>query len=78
MRKHKFLTVLLGVFLSVLMTVAAFAQDVYVTKRGKKYHKEGSRFIKGKEVQKLTLEEAEELGYEPSSEFAKDVEEVEK
>ena len=64
---------LLGVIVAfMMMAQVALAQDVYVTKYGKKYHKEGSRFIKGKEVEKLTIEEAEERGYTPSSEFKKD------
>lgn len=57
-----------------LMMVACLAQgvmaeDVFVTKYGKKYHKAESRFIKGKEVIKLDREEAEAKGYKPSSEF---------
>ena len=50
---------------------SAFAEDVYVTKSGKKYHKKDSRFIKGKETIKLDREEAEAQGYEPSSDFLK-------
>ena len=50
---------LLTVLAVMILTTAAFAEDVYVTKRGKKYHKEGSHYIKGKEVEKITREEAE-------------------
>lgn len=49
---------------------AGFAEDVYITKHGKKYHKADSRFLKGKEVEKITREEAEARGYEPSQEFS--------
>ena len=56
----------------VPICTASFAQDVFVTKYGKKYHKAGSKFIKDKEVTKMTREEAEELGYKPSSEILKD------
>lgn len=64
-----FLSLLVGM---LVLTQAVFAEDVYVTKNGKKYHKKDSRFIKGKEVEKLTVEEAEARGYEPSSDFLKD------
>ena len=63
---------LMSVLLSAtLFTQTAFALDVYVTKNGKRYHKKDSRFIKGKEVEKLTVEEAEARGYKPSSEMQK-------
>lgn len=65
-------TFLLGLMLSALLLAQpAFALDVYVTKNGKKYHKKDSRFLKGKDVEKLTLEEAEARGYKPSSEMVK-------
>ncbi|MGE3982086.1 MAG: hypothetical protein AB7F70_11730 [Candidatus Omnitrophota bacterium] len=64
-----FLGLLVGM---MVLTQAVFAEDVYITKNGKKYHKKDSRFIKGKEVEKLTVEEAEARGYEPSSDFLKD------
>ena len=70
MRK-KLLIALLGLVASFMMTTAGFAEDVYVTKYGKKYHKEGSRFIKNKEVIKMAREDAEEKGYEPSKDFLK-------
>ncbi len=65
----KLLSIILSVFMLAGAAQLAFAEDVYVTKYGKKYHKEGSRFIKDKEVEKITREEAEERGYKPSSEF---------
>ena len=48
------------VFLAV--TVGAFAEDVYVTKRGKKYHRESCPFmenvIKNKKAEKISKEDA--------------------
>ena len=74
--KKRIFTLMLAMVMSAFLTVSAFAEYVYVTKSGKKYHKEGSRFIKNKETEKLTIEEAEEKGYEPSSEFLKEQEET--
>jgi hypothetical protein len=62
----------MGLALSMLLTTMSMAQDVYVTKKGKRYHKADSRFIKGKEVEKLTREEAEKRGLKPSSEILQD------
>jgi len=71
--KKKFLSTFLSVLVgAMILTQAVFAEDVYVTKNGKKYHKKESRFIKGREVEQLTIEEAEARGYKPSSEFLKD------
>lgn len=67
--KKAFLTLLLGVFLASSVATAAFAEFVYVTQFGKKYHNAESKWIKDKEVEKLTLEEAEERGYEPSKSY---------
>lgn len=72
MQKRIFSGLLGAIVAFMMMAQVALAQDVYVTKYGKKYHKEGSRFIKGKEVEKLSIEEAEERGYTPSSEFEKE------
>ena len=62
----------MGLALSMLLTTASMAEDVYVTKKGKRYHKAESRFIKGKQVEKITREEAEKRGLKPSSEFLQD------
>ncbi len=62
----------MGLALSMLLTTMSLAQDVYVTKKGKRYHKADSRFIKGKEVEKITREEAEKRGLKPSSEILQD------
>jgi len=67
--KNRIVLTFLSLVLAGMVTTAAYAEDVYVTKYGKKYHKEGSRFIKDKEVVKLDRLEAEEKGYAPSSEF---------
>lgn len=72
MRK-KLTVALLGLVMSGLIAGTVLAEDVYVTKYGKKYHKAESRFIKGKDVQKLSREEAEEKGYKPSSDFLEEI-----
>ena len=59
----------MGLALSMLLTTASMAEDVFVTKKGKRYHKANSRFIKGKEVEKISREDAEKRGLKPSSEF---------
>ena len=43
----------------------AFAADVHVTKRGKKYHKLECLTIKNKETTALSKEDAIESGYTP-------------
>ena len=50
-------------FLTV--TAATFAEDVYVTKYGKKYHAENCPLIANRDVQKISLKEAEAKGLEP-------------
>jgi len=51
--------ILIGLTLCLLsMTTVAFAADVYVTKRGKKYHKEDCVFLRNKEVKKIDKDEA--------------------
>jgi len=67
--RNKLMIAVLSCALLAGFTGLSWAEDVYVTKYGKKYHKEDSRFIKGREVEKLDREEAEELGYKPSSDF---------
>ena len=74
MRRHHMAAVL-GTVLFALIAGQAFAEDVYVTKHGKLYHAADSRFIKGKEVVKMSLEEAEAKGYKPSQEFLKEKQE---
>ncbi|MFC1703553.1 hypothetical protein ACFL1E_02040 [Candidatus Omnitrophota bacterium] len=51
----------------VVLTTASvvFAEDVYVTQRGKKYHKQDCRYIQNREVEKINNEEAEARGLAP-------------
>ncbi len=41
----------------------AFAEDVFVTANGQKYHKEDCRFIKGKKSESIDKEQALKEGY---------------
>ncbi len=43
----------------------AFAEDVYITQNGKKYHKADCRFIKDRETQKIDKQEAIQQGHVP-------------
>jgi len=55
---------MLGIFLT--MTTGVFAEEVFMTQRGKKYHKEICRLVKNKEnTNSLEKEEAMEAGYTP-------------
>ena len=69
----KITSLLFGILMSVIVAASALAADayVYVTKNGKKYHNAESRFIKNKETEKITLEEAKSRGLEPSSAYLK-------
>jgi len=56
-------------------TALASAQDVYVTKNGKKYHKsETCRWVKGKETTTLDDKAAIEKGYTPCNRCASEKE----
>jgi len=46
-------------------TTLSFAEDVYITKYGKKYHKQGCSLIAKKNPQAITLKEAKAKGLEP-------------
>lgn len=72
MFKRTFSGVLVLLFTGMVLATSVLAEDVYVTKYGKKYHKKDSRFIKGKDVTKLDREEAEAQGYMPGAEFSKE------
>ena len=63
MLKKVFATCVCVVFLAA--AAAAFAEDVHVTKRGKKYHKEACVLIRNKSTQKINKEEALKKGLEP-------------
>lgn len=51
----------------MILTVSslAFAEQFYVTERGKKYHKENCRTIKNRDVTGIEEEDAVEEGYAP-------------
>lgn len=73
--KRMLLSLLLGVFMSSAVASVCFAEFVYVTKSGKKYHHAESKFVKDKEgVEKITLEEAQARGLEPSRDYLKNKE----
>lgn len=64
------LTMLMGVALTTMVAGYSFADLVYVTKNGKKYHHAESRFIKNREgVKEMTLEEAQKKGFEPAKDY---------
>ena len=63
MMRKLILTVLLMSFMSV--TAFVYAEDVYMTKNGKKYHKEVCRFTKNREVNSLAMDEAISKGLKP-------------
>jgi len=48
-------------------TTMAFAESVYVTENGSKYHKQDCRFIKNKEAQEMKKADAITAGYAPCS-----------
>lgn len=61
---------MMSLLVTLWLTAAAWAEFVYVTPNGSKYHHAESRFIKGKDgIKKLTLEEAQKQGYEPSRDY---------
>ena len=67
----------------VFVTTCAFAEDVYVTKRGKKYHRETCPFmenvIKNKKAEKVSKQQAIEQGRLPCSKcFSEEVSSKEK
>ncbi|HLF18344.1 MAG TPA: hypothetical protein VI749_05555 [Candidatus Omnitrophota bacterium] len=66
----------LGLITSAMLTSVCFAEWVYVTKNGKKYHPENSRFSQVEGVERISKEEAEEKGYEPSKEYLRHAEEL--
>ncbi|MCA9407242.1 MAG: hypothetical protein H6755_03695 [Candidatus Omnitrophica bacterium] len=69
--KKKLLALLLGVSMMAFVSTSAFAEYVYVTKSGKKYHHSNSRYSTYEGVEKITLEEAIERGLEPSKSYVK-------
>ena len=68
--KRMLMTMLLGVTILTTAVNLVFAESVYVTKNGKKYHNAESRFIKNiAGVEEISLEEAVKRGLQPSSEY---------
>ena len=61
--------ILLGLIATTMLATSAMAEWVYVTKNGKKYHPESSRFAKMEGVERITKEEAEARGLEPSKAY---------
>lgn len=56
----------LGILIAfVSISSLAFAEDVYVTKNGHKYHKEICRLIKNKKPEKVTKADALDKKLEP-------------
>ncbi|MFA5060640.1 MAG: hypothetical protein WC676_08465 [Candidatus Omnitrophota bacterium] len=47
------------------VSALAFAEDVYATKNGKKYHKAECVFIKNRDTQKIDQQAAVEKGLKP-------------
>ncbi len=70
MKKQWMMLFLSITFLSV--TTLALAEDVYVTKNGKKYHTQDCRFIQNKGAQKITKEQAIAKGLKPCPKCMKD------
>ncbi|MBI3602339.1 MAG: hypothetical protein HY209_05540 [Candidatus Omnitrophica bacterium] len=61
---NKVLTMMLAGMVLVSSTFA-FAEDVYVTKNGKKYHKVDCLLIKNKNAKPIALEDALKKGLKP-------------
>ena len=61
---------LCAIFLSV--SANAFADMVYKTKNGKKYHTESCPLVQNKNPQEISLKEAVEKGLKPCSKCFKD------
>ena len=61
----KRMTVLSLLLAFLMMSTAAFAENVYVTGKGKKYHKAECRLIQNKETKEMDLQKAIQAGYEP-------------
>jgi len=60
---------LLGLIATAMIATSAMAEYVFVTKNGKKYHPESSRFANMEGVERITKEEAESRGLEPSKAY---------
>jgi hypothetical protein len=72
--KHTIRVALLAFLATTVLATASFAEWVYVTKNGEKYHHENSRFAKMEGAQRILKEEAEKQGFEPSTAYLRTVE----
>ncbi|MCA9400139.1 MAG: hypothetical protein KC713_00830 [Candidatus Omnitrophica bacterium] len=66
---RKIMSMFLGLVLVFCMTAAGFAEDVFVTKFGKKYHHVDSGIAKNRDGETITLEEAQKRGLKPSKDY---------
>ncbi|MBF0522848.1 MAG: hypothetical protein HQL24_07330 [Candidatus Omnitrophica bacterium] len=53
-------------------STAAFADNVYVTAKGNKYHKADCRLIKNKQTVEMDKQKAIQQGYKPCKKCSKD------
>ena len=67
--KHTLKVLLLSFLAMTVFATTSFAEWVYVTKNGEKYHHENSRFAKMEGSKRISKEEAEEQGFEPSAAY---------
>ena len=70
MKKH-ILAMLLGASLLALNVTPLWAEDVLVTKAGKKYHYIDSSYAQREGVERISLEEAEKRGLLPGKDYLK-------
>ena len=61
---NKFLTMMLAGML-IAGSTFAYAEDVYVTKNGKKYHKADCLLVKDKGAKPISMEEAQKKSLKP-------------
>lgn len=69
--KKILLSTVLGVGLLALAFNSAWAEDVLITKSGKKYHHVESAYAQKDGVEKISVEEATERGLTPSKDYLK-------
>ena len=74
--KRALKVMLLGLVATAMLATSAFAEWVYVTKNGKKYHPENSRFAKMEGVERISKEDAEKRGLQPSKAYLRYLEEL--
>ena len=74
----KRMTVLSLLLAFLMMSTAAFAENVYVTAKGTKYHKADCRLIQNKDTKEMDLQKAIDAGYEPCKKCFKEEKKEEK